>query len=172
MYKTIIRRLLILIPQLFVISVLMFLLAYNMPGDALTGLAEDPRIAPERIAEMREQLGLNDPWPQQYGRWIGGIILRGIILRDVKAIPYNMRASGADKIRPLKNPGKRCGNQAMTTRAAGTPRASMKAFAAASLTMTVRLTLESANMSSNHTTELKSALRRSRAVRLEQYPNM
>jgi peptide/nickel transport system permease protein len=77
MHKTIIRRFLILIPQLFVISLLMFLLAYNMPGDALTGLTENPRVSPERLAEMREQLGLNDPWPQQYARWIGGIVLRG-----------------------------------------------------------------------------------------------
>jgi len=74
MHKTIIRRALILIPQLFVISIIMFVLAYNMPGDALTGRGEDPMVSPERIAQIREELGLNDPWLTQYGRWIVGIV--------------------------------------------------------------------------------------------------
>jgi len=77
MHKTIIRRLLILIPQLFFISVFMFVLAYNMPGDALTGLTENPRVDRRTLEEMRERLGLNDPWPQQYVRWISNIVLRG-----------------------------------------------------------------------------------------------
>ena len=77
MYKTIIRRVLILIVQLFAISLIMFLIASIIPGDVLTGLTEDPTISGERLEAMREQLGLNDPWPIQYGRWIGGIVLRG-----------------------------------------------------------------------------------------------
>jgi len=77
MHKTIIRRFLILIPQLFVISVFMFILAYFMPGDALTGRTEDPTVSLERITQLRQELGLNDPLPQQYIRWIGGIVLRG-----------------------------------------------------------------------------------------------
>jgi len=66
-----------MIPQLFAISVLMFAIAYNIPGDALTGLTENPAITYERIQEMRYELGLLDPWPMQYGRWISGIVLRG-----------------------------------------------------------------------------------------------
>ena len=77
MHKTILRRFLILIPQLFVISLFIFFLAWNMPGDALTGRGEDPTISPEVLAARREYLGLNDPWPQQYTRWLGNIILRG-----------------------------------------------------------------------------------------------
>ena len=37
MWKFILRRILIMIPQLFILSVLVFLLAKAMPGDALTG---------------------------------------------------------------------------------------------------------------------------------------
>jgi len=55
----------------------MFLLAYNMPGDALTGLTDNPAVDQQHLQAMREQLGLNDPWPKQYFRWIGGIVLRG-----------------------------------------------------------------------------------------------
>jgi peptide/nickel transport system permease protein len=68
---------LIMIPQLIVISILLFVLAWVMPGDALTGRTEDPRVSPERIEQLREQLGLNDPPHQQYFRWIGNIVLRG-----------------------------------------------------------------------------------------------
>ena len=77
MWKTIVRRLLILIPQLFAISIFIFILAYNMPGDALTGMGEDPTLCQDLIEARRQELGLNDPWPQQYGRWIRNIILRG-----------------------------------------------------------------------------------------------
>lgn len=63
-----------MIPQLFILSLIVFALAKQMPGDALTGISMDPRISPERIYELREKAGLNDPWYEQYGRWISGII--------------------------------------------------------------------------------------------------
>ena len=76
MHKTIIRRILILIPQLLVISVIIFLMAIAMPGDALTGFTENPNLSFEQIEAQREALGLNDPWHVQYARWISGIVLR------------------------------------------------------------------------------------------------
>ncbi len=73
MWKFIVRRLLITTPQIILLSVIVFLLAKMMPGDALTGLI-DPNIKPERIAEMREKLGLNNPWYVQYKDWIVGAV--------------------------------------------------------------------------------------------------
>lgn len=70
MWKTIIRRFLIMIPQLFVLSLIVFIMAQFMPGDPFTG-AITPDTDPARIEELREINGLNDPWYQQYGRWIG-----------------------------------------------------------------------------------------------------
>lgn len=70
MLKFIVRRFFIMIPQLFLVSILVFALAKAMPGDALTGKQLDPNADPERIAELREQLGLNDPMHVQYIRWI------------------------------------------------------------------------------------------------------
>ena len=58
MWKTIVRRLLILVPQLFVLSIVMFLLANAMPGDALTGLV-DPNLTAEDIAHIRQVHGLD-----------------------------------------------------------------------------------------------------------------
>ena len=73
MWKTIVRRFLILIPQLFILSVLIFLLAQIMPGDALRGFM-GPDTTLEQIEHLREIHGLNDPWYIQYLRWIRGIL--------------------------------------------------------------------------------------------------
>ncbi|MGM9988352.1 MAG: oligopeptide ABC transporter permease [Bacillaceae bacterium] len=70
MWKFIIRRLLIMIPQLILLSFLIFALAKAMPGDALTGKQLDPNADANRIEELREQMGLNDPMHIQYLRWI------------------------------------------------------------------------------------------------------
>lgn len=60
-----------MIPQLFVLSILVFLLAKAMPGDALTGRTmNNPKADPKVIEEQREKLGLNDPVTTQYVRWI------------------------------------------------------------------------------------------------------
>jgi len=73
MWKTIIRRLLILIPQIFILSILIFLLAQLMPGDALRGMMDPATHTVEDLYQMRYDLGLLDPWYIQYFRWIGNI---------------------------------------------------------------------------------------------------
>ncbi len=70
MWKTIVRRFLIMIPQLFVLSLIIFMMAKFMPGDPFTGMIT-PETDPTRIEELREKHGLNDPWYEQYIRWIG-----------------------------------------------------------------------------------------------------
>ena len=72
MWKTIVRRLIILIPQLVVLSLLIFFLASMMPGDALRGNI-GPDVTMEQYMAMREAHGLNDPWYVQYFRWVGAI---------------------------------------------------------------------------------------------------
>ena len=73
MWKTILRRLLLMIPQVIILSVLIFLLAKMMPGDPFTGLI-NPNQYPKVIEAMREAAGLNDPWYEQYFRWIGNAL--------------------------------------------------------------------------------------------------
>ncbi|MDN7241485.1 ABC transporter permease [Planococcus sp. N028] len=73
MWKLIVRRTLITIPQIIVLSILVFILAQAMPGDALTGLI-DPSIDPATIEAMRERLGLNNPWYVQYVDWVKGVL--------------------------------------------------------------------------------------------------
>ncbi|MDX8046666.1 oligopeptide ABC transporter permease [Gracilibacillus sp. S3-1-1] len=67
-----IRRIITMIPQLFVLSIVIFILAKMMPGDALTGLV-DPNIRPEALEAQRERLGLNNPWYIQYWDWITNV---------------------------------------------------------------------------------------------------
>lgn len=69
MWKTVLRRVLIMIPQLFILSVLVFALAKAMPGDPFTGLIT-PETDPKRIEELKEQAGLNDPLRVQYVNWL------------------------------------------------------------------------------------------------------
>lgn len=69
MWKTILRRVLVMIPQLFVLSLLIFVMAKFMPGDPFTGMIT-PDTDPARIEELRIQAGFYDPWYQQYITWI------------------------------------------------------------------------------------------------------
>ena len=69
MWKTILRRVLLMIPQLFILSLLIFILAKLMPGDALSGMI-DPTVDAETIEKIRLQLGYYDPWYIQYFRWL------------------------------------------------------------------------------------------------------
>lgn len=69
MWKTIVRRVLLMIPQLIALSLLIFIMAKFMPGDPFTGMI-GPETDPNRIEELRELAGLNDPWYEQYARWM------------------------------------------------------------------------------------------------------
>ncbi len=69
MWKTIIRRILIMIPELILLSVLVFMLAKLMPGDPFTGLLT-PQTSAAQVHELKVQAGLYDPWYVQYWRWI------------------------------------------------------------------------------------------------------
>ena len=67
------RRVLLLAVTLLITSALVFALTQLLPGDvARLILGRDAR--PEALANLRAQLGLNDPAPQQYVRWLSGFV--------------------------------------------------------------------------------------------------
>ncbi len=68
-----IRRILQTIPILFIISVLLFIMVRSAPGGPLTAARRNPNISKEQIEAIEEKLGLNDPLPVQYGRWLGNM---------------------------------------------------------------------------------------------------
>lgn len=69
MWKTILRRVLLMLPQIFILSVLAFLIAKMMPGDPFTGLIT-PETDPNTIEALRVKSGFYDPLPLQYWNWI------------------------------------------------------------------------------------------------------
>lgn len=73
MWKTILRRLLMMIPQIIILSIIAFAVAKMMPGDPFTGLI-DPSIDPAVIEKMRIEAGYYDPIHIQYFRWIGNVL--------------------------------------------------------------------------------------------------
>ena len=78
----ILRRIAIMIPTIFIISIITFIVIQLPPGDFLTSYAAQLRsqgdnIQDDAIQAMRERYGLGDPVYVQYSKWIWGIISRG-----------------------------------------------------------------------------------------------
>lgn len=69
------RRLLQLVPTLFLVSVLIFSLQQLLPGDPALVMAGEEKD-PEVIEQIRRQYHLDQPLPVQYGLWVAGV-LRG-----------------------------------------------------------------------------------------------
>jgi ABC-type dipeptide/oligopeptide/nickel transport system permease component len=73
----ILNRVLQLIPVLILISLIVFGVMHALPGDPaeliLQG-AEGGAVTPERLAELRRQMGLDDPLVVQYLRFVGGAL--------------------------------------------------------------------------------------------------
>src|SRR5918998_2886118 len=73
MLMVITRRLAMVPPALFGVSIVMFLLLNVLPGDPLAGL-----LAPDATQQDREELarrmGLSDPLPVQYVTWVSNVV--------------------------------------------------------------------------------------------------
>jgi peptide/nickel transport system permease protein len=68
------HRLLSLLPTLFGMSIVIFLLVRLLPGDVSNALLGDVVATQESRAALRHALGLDQPFPLQYVRWIGGLV--------------------------------------------------------------------------------------------------
>src|SRR5439155_24741786 len=73
MGKYILRRLLIAIPTLLAITFVVFAILSLAPTDPLSQFGADPRVPPEVRERIREALGLNDPWPIRYVKWLTSV---------------------------------------------------------------------------------------------------
>src|SRR5690606_12716687 len=71
------RRVVVMIPTLFLVSVICFFVIQIAPGSFTDRYLEDPRMSPETVARINTQLGLDRPVYEQYLRWVGGIVSRG-----------------------------------------------------------------------------------------------
>jgi len=71
--KIILRRVALGFMTLLLVSVLVFAATQAMPGDTASAIL-GRAATPERLAVVREQLGLNRPIATQYFTWLGGIV--------------------------------------------------------------------------------------------------
>jgi len=67
------RRLALIVPTLFFVSVFVFGLQQLLPGDAALALAGEVRD-PAVIAFLRQKYHLEDPLPVRYGLWVKGVL--------------------------------------------------------------------------------------------------
>ncbi len=82
MFAYIARRVLLMIPTLFLVSIISFVAIQLPPGDYLTSYVaalrtQGDNIQQEAIDSMREQYGLGQSIYVQYYKWMSGILLRG-----------------------------------------------------------------------------------------------
>lgn len=76
MLNYLIRRIFTSILVLFGISMLVFSVIHLVPGDVTMAILGRQNVSEEKVAALREQLGLNDPLYVQFGRYISNA-LRG-----------------------------------------------------------------------------------------------
>jgi peptide/nickel transport system permease protein len=70
MGRYLIRRLLLAIPTLLLISFVLFAILSLAPGDPLSQFAANPAVPPEVRENIRRSLGLDQPWPIRYVKWV------------------------------------------------------------------------------------------------------
>ncbi|WP_411278071.1 ABC transporter permease [Gaiella sp.] len=71
----VLKRVLFMIPTMIGISIVIFMMVRLLPGDIVSVLAgADVGSDPELIEQAREQLGLTGSYPEQYWRWMSGVL--------------------------------------------------------------------------------------------------
>jgi glutathione transport system permease protein len=73
MLQYIVKRLLGLLPTLLLVGLLVFLFVHLLPGDPAR-LAAGPDATPETVDLVRRDLGLDKPLPQQFVRFLNGVV--------------------------------------------------------------------------------------------------
>jgi peptide/nickel transport system permease protein len=86
--KFIVRRLLLTIPILFIVSILAFALIHLIPGDpAQVILGEE--ATPQAYAELRQQLNLDKPIVVQYLLWLGNVLQGNLGKSIISHVPVS-----------------------------------------------------------------------------------
>jgi peptide/nickel transport system permease protein len=70
MSRYLVRRLVTAVPTLLLISFVLFAILSLAPGDPLSQFAANPAVPPEVRDNIRRSLGLDDPWPVRYVKWL------------------------------------------------------------------------------------------------------
>ncbi|MCX6068978.1 MAG: ABC transporter permease [Chloroflexi bacterium] len=68
------RRIVQAIPILLILSIMLFFMVRAAPGGPLAAAERNPNITKEQIALLKDKLGLNQPLPIQYVKWMGNLL--------------------------------------------------------------------------------------------------
>ena len=63
-----------IVPTLLAVSVVIFLLLHSAPGGPMAVYANNPNVDPADLARLEQSLGLHDPYPVQYVKWLGAML--------------------------------------------------------------------------------------------------
>ncbi|KAB8145675.1 ABC transporter permease [Chloroflexia bacterium SDU3-3] len=74
MNQFLLRRIAISIPLLLVISMIIFGILALAPGDPMAEFATDPSVSAEVRQNIRQSLGLDEPLPVRYGKWLSAFV--------------------------------------------------------------------------------------------------
>lgn len=106
-----VRRLLQAVPLLLLISVLVFALVHAAPGGPLAIYLENPNVRPADIERLRRSLGLDQPLPVQYVKWLAGFVTgdwgfsftdgRPVTARLLERLPATLELVGASLVLAL-----------------------------------------------------------------------
>lgn len=97
MVRYILRRVLQMVPVLFVISIATFLLMHVVVGDpTLLILGQDTSATQQNVDQLRKSLGLNRPLPVQYADWLRHVVV-GDLGRSMR-FPVTVRTAVAQRL--------------------------------------------------------------------------
>ena len=78
------RRILAVVPVLFGVTLAVYSMLFLVPGDPVKMMLAEFVTSPDQIAQMRAQLHLDEPLPQQYGRFVANA-LRGDLGTSIRS---------------------------------------------------------------------------------------
>ena len=91
MARYVVRRLLGMVPLLLGVTFLTFGLMNLLPGSPVSDLKFNPRMRPQDVARIERNLGLDQPWPERYARWLVGVAQGDLGLSLTNATPVRDR---------------------------------------------------------------------------------
>lgn len=98
------RRLLVAVIVVFASTLIVFSILFLTPGDPVRLITGTMRVTPEKLEEIRHDLGLDQPLPVQYIRWVGRVMQgdlgtsiaakRGVGGMLLERLPYTLLLTG------------------------------------------------------------------------------
>ena len=94
----IVRRLLLMVPSLLILTVLVFLSVRFIPGDAIDLMTMEYGAGQVDREALERELGLDVPFYVQYGRWMGGIVLHGTLGKSLFGGAFSVEEKILDRL--------------------------------------------------------------------------